>query len=64
MTGRLNELSERMEERLAALKDLKEIISESGDSEINEMFEECVGRMYGIISEINEEVIRLRKTER
>jgi hypothetical protein len=64
MTGRLNELSERMEERLASLNELKEIISESGDSEINEMLEECVGRMYGVISEISEEVTRIRKTER
>ena len=64
MTGRINELSERLEERLASLRDLKEIISESGESEINEMLAESVERMYGIISEMNEEVTGIRKTER
>lgn len=64
MTGRINELSERFEERLASLRDLKEIISESGESEINEMLAESVERMYGIISEMNEEVTGIRKTER
>ncbi len=60
MNIRINELTERLSERLSELKALREMISESGDSDITEMLLKKTDRMYAKLSEELEELSELK----
>ena len=56
MTRRINELSERTDDRLAELRNIREILADCEGAEGYELLLKSTDRMYSKLSELNEEI--------
>ncbi|MDO5148453.1 MAG: hypothetical protein ACI4KB_11975 [Oscillospiraceae bacterium] len=60
---RINELADSIADRIAEVKALMEILSESSDSALSDILLQRTGRMYRRLSDLHEELIKSEKTE-
>lgn len=60
---RINELADSIADRIAEVKALMEILSESSDSALSDILIQRTGRMYRRLSDLHEELIKSEKTE-
>ena len=60
---RINELADSIADRIAEVKALMEILSESSDSVLSDILLQRTGRMYRRLSDLHEELIKSEKTE-
>ncbi|MCQ2464976.1 MAG: hypothetical protein MJ095_05285 [Oscillospiraceae bacterium] len=63
MTGKTNELNERIQERLAQIRVIREIVSESGDGNFSDAVLKNTEEMYRRLSETGEELLKMKTTE-
>ncbi|WP_044974811.1 hypothetical protein [Ruminococcus sp. HUN007] len=56
MTRRINELSERIDDRLAELRNIREILADFGEAEGYDLLLKSADRMYSKLSELSEEI--------
>lgn len=63
MSVNINELTERLSDRLAQIRTVREILAENRDSEISEELIKNMDRMYRRISECSEEILKMKNTE-
>ena len=60
---RINELADSIADRIAEVKALMEILSESSDSALSDILLQRTGMMYRRLSDLDEELIKSEKTE-
>ena len=60
---RINELADSIADRIAEVKALMEILSESSDSVLSDILLQRTGMMYRRLSDLDEELIKSEKTE-
>ena len=60
---RINELADSIADRIAEVKALMEILSESSDSALSDILLQRTGMMYSRLSDLHEELIKSEKTE-
>jgi hypothetical protein len=56
MTRRIKELSERIDDRLAELRNIRDILSDYEGAEGYDLLLKSTDRMYSKLSELNEEI--------
>ena len=60
---RINELADSIADRIAEVKALMEILSESSDSVLSDILLQRTGMMYRRLLDLHEELIKSEKTE-
>ena len=60
---RINELADSIADRIAEVKALMEILSESSDSVLSDILLQRTGMMYRRLSDLHEELIKSEKRE-
>lgn len=60
---RINELADNIADRIAEVKALMEILSESSDSALSDILLQRTGMMYRRLSDLHEGLIKSEKTE-
>lgn len=63
MTAGINELSERISERMTQLRAVREILSESSECEISEQLIKSTDSMYRKLSDCCEEILKMKDRE-